>query len=90
MSNGPRKIKWQQFCADRDAEAAIEIDAPKGAAFRIPPAERWIEKYRAATNDDDRGRAVLGVDWERWLEAGRTFAELDALFVYAERVSAGE
>lgn len=90
MSNGPRKISWAQFCTDRDTEAAIEIDAPKGAAFRIPPAERWIEKYKAAATDEDRGRAVLGADWDRWVEHGRTFAELDALFVYAERVTPGE
>lgn len=90
MSNGPRKINWQQFTADRDAEAGIEIDAPTGAPFFIPPAERWIGGYRAAKTDDDRGTAVLGKDWARWVKAGRTFAELDAAVAYAERVTPGE
>lgn len=87
----PRKISWAQFCADRDEEAAIEIDAPKGEAFRIPPAERWAAKYRAATTDDERGVAILGAtEWKRWVATGRTYEELDQFFMYAERVTPGE
>lgn len=91
MSKGPRKIKWAQFCADRDAEAAIEIDAPgKDAPFRIAPAERWVTAFTAATSDDERGAAILGEDWARWVAAGRTYAELDAIYTYAERMNPGE
>lgn len=87
----PRKISWAQFCADRDEEAAVEIDAPKGAAFRIPPPERWAAKYRAAISNDERGVAVLGAaEWRRWVAAGRTYEELDQFFVYVEGLAPGE
>lgn len=92
MSDGPKKVNLAEYRERKENQGAIDVEAPSGRVFRIPPAELWPDEVPFLRGDlPAQAAAIMGAEeFDAFKAEGGTANILDAIIKDEHGAEAGK